>query len=291
VSLELPIYGTPIDRVLEMARIAEDAGFAGIWVPDHLVPLRPGGPQPAECWTLLSVLGATTRRVRIGPLVLVFGLRDVELLARASLTLDSLSGGRLILGLGLGGFTYGRAAKALGHAPKTLAERTTDLASGAGLLRERWQSAGGRKIPLWLGGRSAPLLDVAAAVADGWNCPFVAELDVKQDELDAACVRAGRPPGEIERSTYCVTAVAATRERAEQTLNDAGAMATLFGDVRRHHLFGTADDAVRRLAELAGAGCAEVALHLVGGHAAKLAAIDLFATRVLPAVVKMKDEQ
>ncbi|MGH7418138.1 MAG: LLM class flavin-dependent oxidoreductase, partial [Candidatus Rokuibacteriota bacterium] len=86
------------------ALAAEDAGFDGLWTWDHLRdPDGEGGPGVPEAWTVLTALAEVTRRVSLGPLVLNVANRQPGLLANMAATLQAVSGGRVLLGLGAGG--------------------------------------------------------------------------------------------------------------------------------------------------------------------------------------------
>jgi alkanesulfonate monooxygenase SsuD/methylene tetrahydromethanopterin reductase-like flavin-dependent oxidoreductase (luciferase family) len=284
ISIELPVHGVGFARVLELARAAEDAGLDGLWIPDHLVPLRPDGPFPLECWTLLAALAGATARIRVGPLVLVLPLRDPGLLALQARTLAAVAPGRVVLGIGLGGFTYRRAAASLGITTHDLATRGDVL--GAALQRLRAalpaDDATAPRPELWVGGRSRSALDAAVRAADGWNCPFAAEIEPRLRDLDAACAAAGREPRTLARSVYALAAVASTEDEARRRAASAAAMAKLFGDVEREHVFGTPVRAAERLRAFAALGIEEVALHLAGSHAERLDAIALLGREVLP---------
>src|SRR5260370_34516851 len=97
------------------ALAVEEAGFDGLWTWDHLRdPDRDGGPGVPEAWTVLAALAEATRRISLGPLVLNVANRHPGLLANMAATLQAVSGGRLLLGLGAGGSrpTPDRAAHA-----------------------------------------------------------------------------------------------------------------------------------------------------------------------------------
>ncbi len=87
-----------------LCRAAEDGGLDSIWMPDHLIFRSETGEVtgPWECWSMLCAVAAITHRVEIGPLVFCTGFRNPALIAKMADTLDEISGGRLILGLGAG---------------------------------------------------------------------------------------------------------------------------------------------------------------------------------------------
>src|SRR4051795_13735643 len=87
-----------------MARAAEESGFDSIWVGDHMLYRGDGRPErgPWDAWMLLAALAASTERVRLGPLVASTAFHPPGLIARMAATIDELSGGRFVLGLGAG---------------------------------------------------------------------------------------------------------------------------------------------------------------------------------------------
>src|SRR6266540_2777880 len=88
----------------DMAGVAEDAGFDSLWVGDHLLFRDPDRPPrgPWEAWSVLAALAAITERVELGPLVASASFHSPAMLAKKAATIDEISGGRLILGLGAG---------------------------------------------------------------------------------------------------------------------------------------------------------------------------------------------
>ena len=120
IGIQLPEveWEVPFPEYLAMARSAEAAGFDSIWVGDHLIYDLPDGPRgPWEAWTTLAAIAAVTEHVEIGPLVASTSFHAPAMLAKQAATVDAISEGRLIVGLGAGwnrreydafGFAYDR---------------------------------------------------------------------------------------------------------------------------------------------------------------------------------------
>lgn len=210
--------------LLAMARRAEEVGFDSVWVEDHLLFRLGDTPTegPWECWTLLSALAASTSRVEIGPLVACTSFRNPALLAKMADTLDEISGGRLILGLGAGwhepeyrafGFPFdyrvSRFEEALQIIHGLLRDGQIDFEGRYYTAREcelRPRGPRPEGPPIWLGSTAPRMLGLVARYADGWNTYFnrhqnrpeqVAPL---REVVDAACVDAGRDPATLERT-------------------------------------------------------------------------------------------
>ena len=197
----------------KMGRLAEDAGADSLWVNDHLLmveggrspyPFTPDGAIPwpmdmpwYECLTAASFLAASTSRCRIGTSVLILPQRNVLELAKTSATLDALSGGRFVLGIGAGWFA--EELEALGHRFETRGRRTDEMIE---VLRRCWtgrpQPFEGEEIavpeglvfeprpsqpggpPILVGGMSRAALRRAALRGDGWLAFQREELDTSQ---------------------------------------------------------------------------------------------------------------
>src|SRR5215471_6875438 len=106
VGVQLPEVErfVPWPEYLDLARGAEAAGYDSIWVGDHLVYDLPDGSTrgPYEAWTTLAAIAAVTERVELGPLVASTAFHAPAMLAKLAATVDAISGGRLVLGLGAG---------------------------------------------------------------------------------------------------------------------------------------------------------------------------------------------
>jgi alkanesulfonate monooxygenase SsuD/methylene tetrahydromethanopterin reductase-like flavin-dependent oxidoreductase (luciferase family) len=226
VGLHLPETEriAPWRDLAAMCRLAEAVGFDSLWVPDHLL-YRFDGQEPSgpwECWSILSAVAAVTSRVEIGPLVLCANFRNPALIAKMADTVDEISGGRLILGLGAGwhepeyrafGFPYearfARFAEAFTIIRTLLRAGAIDFAGKHFTLRDcelrpRGPQLGGP--PLMIGTRGEQMLRLTVPHVDAWN-GWATWNGNRPDGLgplhtlvDAACAATGRDPATIART-------------------------------------------------------------------------------------------
>jgi len=128
-------------QVRDLALAAEEQGWGGVWTWDHLSGVTHGQRHVLEGWTLLSALASITSRVALGPLVLNQANRDAPLVAQMAATLQDVSGGRLLLGLGAGTGPTGAYAPeqyAVGRRPAHDPERRAALVDYVATLRQTW---------------------------------------------------------------------------------------------------------------------------------------------------------
>jgi probable F420-dependent oxidoreductase len=242
VGVQLP----EVERVVRwpeyvaMARAAEEVGFDSIWVGDHLLYRGDGRPErgPWDAWTLLAGLAAVTERVTLGPLVACTSFHRPGLLARAAATVDELSGGRLVLGLGAGwnepeyrafGVPFDhrveRFAEALEIVRRLLAgERVTFAGTYETVADAVLLPKPARTPPLMIGATGPRMLATSLPQVDAWNTWYdvygntaegFARLNATVEEAARA---AGRDPAGIERSA-CVLVVL-DRAAGERPIRD-----------------------------------------------------------------------
>ena len=160
------------------ALAAEEAGFDGLWTWDHLRdPDDDGGPGVPEAWTVLTALAEVTRRVALGPLVLNVANRQPGLLANMAATLQAVSGGRLLLGLGAGGnrrTPYAAEQAAMGQTVERDEARAQRVVDAIALIRRLWSGESGflrpePPPPIIIGGFGPRMATIAGRHADGFN--------------------------------------------------------------------------------------------------------------------------
>lgn len=200
-----PQHGTY--RAIRTAAIrAEEIGFDVLYTWDHFFPLygdRDGAHL--ECWSLLAAWAEATDRIELGSLVSPVGYRNPNLLADMARTVDQVSGGRVILGLGAG--WKRRDYEAYGYPFGTWATRIGALGEAIPVIRGRLAALNPppvRTMPLLIAGQGLRrTLPIVAAHADVWHAGFPsspAEMTPVVDGMQRACAEAGRDPGTIEWS-------------------------------------------------------------------------------------------
>ena len=193
-----------ITELRDAWRRADDLGVDSIWFWDHFFPLygNPDGNR-FECWSLLAAAAIDTRAPQIGPMVTAIGYRNPDLIAFLASTVDQLSGGRLVLGLGAGWFE--RDYDEFGYGFGEARDRVRTLKDALPRIKERIQKlkpgpAG--PMPLLIaGGGEKVMLRLVAEHAQMWNAlGSPDEFARKSKILDEWCRKVGRDPSEIERT-------------------------------------------------------------------------------------------
>jgi len=175
VDVLLDSFGTRWSDVRDAARAAEGCGLDGVWLNDHLSGLVQGAPHVLECWTTLSALAGTVPRVVLGPLVLNVANRDAATLAVMAATLQEVSGGRLMLGIGAGarsGTPYGLEQEALGRSVASDPERRRAVKRTVDKMREMWTGKDGflrptPPPPVLIAAFGPKMAELAGGIGDG----------------------------------------------------------------------------------------------------------------------------
>ena len=214
IGVSLSTSAAPGADPVADARAAEDLGFDFVSAADH-----PGSAHPSyETWTLLAWIAAATSRVAVMPKVLGVPFRAPALIAKAAESLDRLSGGRLLLGLGAGGDDS--EFRGLGLSARAPADKIRALDDAVRIVQGMWSEPSfthqgmiyhteearlepkpGHHIPIWLGTFGPRALEVTGRLADGWipSRGYVPDqaLAAMRDRVLAAAEQADRDPASI----------------------------------------------------------------------------------------------
>jgi FMNH2-dependent dimethyl sulfone monooxygenase len=207
-------------ETLDFARVAESGGLDSIWVYDHLIFRFPPEPEEGlhEAWTTLTALAALVPRVELGALVMCSSFRNAGLMAKMAATLDDLSGGRLILGLGCGwhepeyaafGFPFdhrvGRFEEDLEVVTRLLrGEEVSFEGRWSRYNRARLLPPPARRTPTLVAAKGERMLRLTAEWSDAWNTAWFGSVDdrlrTRLRELDEACAAVGRDVSTLRRT-------------------------------------------------------------------------------------------
>lgn len=221
-----------------MARLGEQLGFDSVWVGDHLLyrDEARGARGPWEAWTTLAGIAASTSRIAIGPLVACTSFHNPAMLAKLAATVDEISGGRLILGLGAGwneteyrafGFPFDRRVARFAEAFTIIRSLLRD---GRVDFEGEFYSARDCELvprprpggpPLMVGSIGERMLELTVPYVDAWNAWFSwtgnrpEGVEPLRAKVDAACATAGRKPGDVERTVAVLVRLPGATGRGE----------------------------------------------------------------------------
>jgi F420-dependent oxidoreductase-like protein len=297
-----------------MARV-EALGFESLWRSDHFMSIVDGDRESLETWVALTLTAAETTRLRFGPLVCPMTFRHPALLARMAAAVDTLSGGRLVLGVGAGWNTQEHRAFGLPFPP--LQERMERLEEGLEVITRLWgdepaqfagryyqvEAANPRpkpaqrpRIPILIGTTGQPrMLRIVARYADEWDVPGTitpAAYRAKSQRLAAYCREINRDPQEILHCVSTAFLIGRTERELQgrveamqqlmphlSSLDMAGVRQTL---QKEEWLIGTPGEIVAALQALADEGVQRVMLQ--HNDQSDFDALELIAHEVMPAV-------
>jgi F420-dependent oxidoreductase-like protein len=294
-----PNLSQPWPDVLAVTQHAEATGWDGVYVADHFMgsggEFGPDTTPNLEATGALAALAQATQRVRLGTLVLGNTYRHPAVVASWAATVDHVSAGRLLLGIGAGWQEneheqYGIELPPPGERIERFEEACLVL---KGLLRQERTTVGGthyqltdavsepkpvqEPLPLLIGGKGDRMLGVVARHADEWNMWGLADTIAERGGvLDRRCEAIGRDPASIRRSAQALVLLTDDRAKADRFVDRAGGRAAVAG---------TIDDVVAAVAAWQGVGLDEVIVpdFTLGTGAARLERMDAIIEAVTPA--------
>jgi probable F420-dependent oxidoreductase len=237
-----------------IARMAEQAGFDSVWFGDHLLYRYASGETrgPWEAWTTLAGLAEATERVVLGPLVAATAFHSPFMLAKQAATVDEISGGRLVLGLGAGWnpVEFAALGAPFDHRIARFEEAFTIvrelLAHGAIDFEGEFFSARDAELlprparpggpPILVGSSGPRMLRATMPYVDAWNSWYADTGNAPEGVaalrgmVDAACAEAGRDPAEVERTVAVLVRMPGGKGRVMGDTSERMAVAPLEGD-------------------------------------------------------------
>ncbi len=302
-GLFFPQAGLSFETLKERALVAERLGYDCILCVDHMWARGLPEIDHLEAWTLTSAVAALTERIRIGALVLCNSYRNPALLAKMAASLDAVSKGRLLLGLGAGWMD--EEYRAYGYPFPSVRVRIEQLDEALEVIKRMftesraefqgkyYQVAGAfnrpfpvqkPRPPIMIGGAGEKLLlKVVARHADIWNCPnnHAPDLVRRLSVLREHCASIGRDPAEIEVSEQCVIVLGRNELDFKSKWAAANAMLGSVFDLDNTAFRGTPEQVVEQLRRRVAQGVTFFTFLLGDFHSPD--SLQLFAEEVAPA--------
>lgn len=313
-GMNFATYGFPSFRLLLESSIrAERIGFHAIWVPDHLfLPYRiyraigeTGEKRDSlDAWIVLASIATVTERVRIGSCVTPIPLRSPSILAKTVATLDNLSNGRVIFGVGAGWFSEEFESYGVGW--DRFKVRVAKTIEGVKVIRKLWiedsPSYNGRyyrivNAPLWpkpvqkphppifFGGRSEAILKATAEMGDGWISWAVSssEFREKLSVIRDIARRVGRDPDAVKPACNLIVSISEDYDEAYRIAERY--VANFFGkpldEAGDFIVYGKADDCIDGVERFIKAGAIHIAFRpMLNSSIPKF--LDIFEKKIIP---------
>lgn len=304
IGLFAPQVGVPFSLIKDRAQLADRLGYHSIWFVDHMWSRGLPDMDHLEAWTLMAATAAVTERLGIGTLVVCNSYRNPALLAKMASSLDNISDGRLLLGLGAGWMD--EEYRAYGYpfpSPRVRIEQLEEaLAIIKLMFKEARASFQGKYYavedavnnpkpvqkphpPILIGGAGEKrLLRVVAEHANIWNCPnnVAHELQHKLDVLKRHCEAIGRNPDDIEVSEQCIMVLGRTEKDLRSKMQFAKRALGQVFDIDKTALRGTPDQLIEAIQARSKQGV--TFFTALFGDLNQPETLELFAEKVAPAL-------
>lgn len=303
-GLFFPQVGLPFAAIRERTQLADRLGYDAIFFVDHMWARGLPALDHLEVWTLLTAMAAVTERIRIGALVVCNSYRNPALLAKMATSLDVISNGRLIFGIGAGwmeeeygayGYSFPRPRvrieqldEALEIVKRMFTQPSATFEGKYYAVREAVNNP--KPIqqphpPILIGGAGEKLLlPLVARHADIWNCPNnrARELPRLLDVVREQCVRIERDPETIEVSEQCIIVLGKDKDDVRRRLDFALKTVGKTFDIEGAGFCGTAEQVAEQLRHRVAQGVTFFTFLLSDFHAPE--SLELLANEVIPAV-------
>ena len=303
-GLFYPQVGQSFDVYRDRAQLAEKLGYDSVFCVDHLWQRGMPEVDHLEAWTLLSALAAVTERIRLGGLVLCSSYRNPALLAKMVSSLDHVSGGRVVLGIGAGwmdeeyrGYGYPfpstlqrieQLDEALEIIKRMFGDEPADFQGKYYTVDKAYNKPAAVQKPhppiLIGGGGEKHMLKVVARHADIWNCPnnHALKFDRRLKALHKHCEDLGRDPADIEVSEQCFIVVGENEEDFKKKWEVANMMLGSAFDLEKTAFRGTPEQVVEQLQQRVQQGVTFFTFLSGDFHAPET--LELIAKEVIPAL-------
>jgi F420-dependent oxidoreductase-like protein len=303
-GLFFPQVGLPFAALRERTQLADRLGYDAIFFVDHMWARGLPALDHLEVWTLLTAMATVTERIRVGALVVCNSYRNPALLAKMASSLDVISNGRLIFGIGAGwmeeeyaayGYTFPRPRvrseqldEALEIVKRLFTQPSATFEGKYYAVREALNNP--KPIqqphpPILIGGAGEKLLlPLVARHADIWNCPNnrARELPRLLDVMREQCVRVQRDPDAIEVSEQCVVILGKDKDDVRRRREKAATTVGKTFDIEDAGFCGTPEQVAEQMRARAAQGVTFFTFLLSDFHAPE--SLELFAREVIPAV-------
>ena len=299
VGFSVARSGLPsVEQICGFAERVEDLGLDSIWPSDHIVSRQPS----LDTTCLMALFAARTRRIKMGPSVLILPPRDPIQVAKAYATLDHLTGGRrrVIMAVGLGGDPRDTEVSGI-----PAGERAARMREGVEVMRKLWAgpkaSHAGRfyrfenvtidprpahgALDVWVGGNSDLALRRVARWGDGWMPSFItaAEFAAGMEKLKGFGAETGRKIDDDEAGVLILTHADEDGARARAVAEGLLARSPFPpGALRERTAIGSVEECVERIAAYVEAGCRKFILFPLAPAAGLVEQIEIFGRRILP---------
>jgi probable F420-dependent oxidoreductase len=288
------------EEICAFAERVEDVGLDSIWPSDHIVSRQPS----LDVACLMALFAARTKRIKMGPSVLVLPPRDPVQVAKTFATLDHLSGGRrrVIMAVGLGGDPRDSLVSGI-----PIAERAGRMREGVEVMRRLWAEpkvsyAGryyrfenvtieprpvGGPLDVWIGGNSEAAMRRVARWGDGWMPSFITpdEFAAGLEKITAFAAESGRTFDPDEAGVLALTHVDRDGRRAREVAERFFERSPFPPEALAERcIFGEPAEAIARLERYVAAGCRKFILFPIAAAGELLPQIDLYGQAVVPAL-------